>query len=132
MAGDAGMTKRVGRPMKRNPNSIKRVPLGLRVTADIKRLVDDAAIKSGRSQSQEAERLIELGARDLVIEGLRGERDAALAKLAESERRIAALMAPLDGHEIAALWNRRTCEEGVVQDAWAAFMENRKVKDPTP
>lgn len=33
----------------------ERVPLGLRVTADLKRKLDAAAEASGRSQSQEAE-----------------------------------------------------------------------------
>jgi|RhiMetdeSRZDD1v2_1073273.scaffolds.fasta_scaffold1991056_2 hypothetical protein len=53
-----GKTRRVGRPTKA-PKSGERVPLGLRVTADIKRKLDAAAEKSGRSQSQEAELRIE-------------------------------------------------------------------------
>src|SRR5947207_1637672 len=50
--------KRIGRPMKAPTG--KRVSLGLKVTADIKRRIDSAAQASGRTQSQEAERRIEL------------------------------------------------------------------------
>jgi hypothetical protein len=48
------MNKRMGRPTKA-PKADERVSLGLRVTADIKRRLDEAAERSGRSQSQEAE-----------------------------------------------------------------------------
>jgi hypothetical protein len=50
------MTKepRIGRPFK-TPEDGERVMLGLRVSADLKRKLDDAATKSGRSQSQETE-----------------------------------------------------------------------------
>ncbi len=47
-------SKRLGRP-KRKPKPGERVPLGLRVTAETKQRLDDAAEQSGRSQSQEAE-----------------------------------------------------------------------------
>src|SRR4051812_35854254 len=50
--------KRVGRPMKA-PARGKRVSLGLKVTAEVKRRIDTAARNSGRTQSQEAEALIE-------------------------------------------------------------------------
>ena len=43
-----------GRP-RREPDPGERVKLGLRVTPDLKRQLDAAAEKSGRSQSQEAE-----------------------------------------------------------------------------
>ena len=46
--------KRVGRPPKQ-PVSGERVSLGLRVTAELKSALDNAAARSGRSQSQEAE-----------------------------------------------------------------------------
>ena len=46
--------KRRGRPTKA-PTGSDRVSLGLRVTANIKKKLDDAAAASGRSQSQEAE-----------------------------------------------------------------------------
>lgn len=45
---------RMGRPTKA-PKGDERVSLGLRVTADIKRKLDTAAVKNDRSQSQEAE-----------------------------------------------------------------------------
>jgi hypothetical protein len=50
--------KRIGRPIKA-PGKSERVSLGLRVTAVIKRHIDAAARASGRTQSQEAEILIE-------------------------------------------------------------------------
>lgn len=49
---------RMGRPTK-PPSPGERVSLGLRVTADIKRKLDEAAEQSGRSQSQEAELRLE-------------------------------------------------------------------------
>ena len=50
--------KKIGRPVKpAAPGS--RVPLGLRVTADVKSRLDGAAEASGRSQSQEAELRLE-------------------------------------------------------------------------
>jgi hypothetical protein len=51
-------TKRIGRPLKA-PAKGKRVSLGLKVTAEVKRHIDSAARASGRTQSQEAEHLIE-------------------------------------------------------------------------
>ena len=47
-------TKRMGRPTKAARPG-ERVSLGLRVTADIKSKLDNAATRSDRSQSQEAE-----------------------------------------------------------------------------
>jgi hypothetical protein len=49
---------RRGRPFKQ-PKKGKRAPLSLLVRAEIKRLVDERAKASGRTQSQEAEMLIE-------------------------------------------------------------------------
>ncbi len=46
--------RRMGRPLK-EPEPGKRVSLGLKVTADIKRRIDGAAREKGRTQSQEAE-----------------------------------------------------------------------------
>lgn len=53
-----------GRPRKRQPKPGERVPLGLRVTPEVKRLLDATALRSGRSQSQEAELRIEYSLRD--------------------------------------------------------------------
>jgi hypothetical protein len=50
--------KRIGRPMKQPPRGT-RMSLGLKVGADVKRRIDSAARASGRTQSQEAELLIE-------------------------------------------------------------------------
>jgi predicted transcriptional regulator len=52
------MKKRTGRPVKK-PEPGKRMSLGLKVTAEIKERIDKAAKASGRTQSQEAEALIE-------------------------------------------------------------------------
>jgi TraY domain-containing protein len=46
---------RVGRPMRQPKVTGQRVPLSLRVTPEMKARLDKAALKSGRSQSQEAE-----------------------------------------------------------------------------
>jgi len=50
--------KRLGRPLKA-PRPGERVALGLKVTAEIKQRLDEAARKSGRTQSQQAELMIE-------------------------------------------------------------------------
>jgi len=60
------MTKRpakAGRP-GRVRNAGERVPLGLRVTPETKARLDSAAASAGRSQSQQAEFLIEQALRD--------------------------------------------------------------------
>jgi uncharacterized protein (DUF1778 family) len=49
---------RIGRPTKPGTSG-QRNSLGLRVTAETKHKIEAAALKSGRSQSQEAEFLIE-------------------------------------------------------------------------
>lgn len=49
------MPAKVGRPTKAPKHGARRVSLGLRVTPDVKRQLDAAADKNGRSQSQEAE-----------------------------------------------------------------------------
>jgi hypothetical protein len=75
--------KRGGRP-SRKPKAGERVPLGLRVTPDVKLMLDHAAAVSGRSQSQEAELRLEQS-----FDRLGGPRTAAvlksLAGLAELE-----------------------------------------------
>ena len=50
--------KRIGRPMKKVVGR-DRVALGLRVRAEVKQIIDQKAKQSGRTQSQEAEDLIE-------------------------------------------------------------------------
>jgi hypothetical protein len=52
------LKKRLGRPPK-VPRPGERVALGLKVTAEIKQRLDKAARKSGRTQSQQAELMIE-------------------------------------------------------------------------
>ena len=54
--------KRIGRPTKPGKAG-QRVSLGLRVTAEFKRKIDAGTLKSGRSQSQEVEILVEQGLR---------------------------------------------------------------------
>jgi hypothetical protein len=51
-------TKRLGRPPK-EPEPGQRVSLGLKVTAEIKQRLDEQARKTGRTQSQQAELMIE-------------------------------------------------------------------------
>jgi hypothetical protein len=69
--------KRLGRPLKK-PQRGQRVSLGLKVTAEIKRRLDSAARASGRTQSQEAERRIELS---YNYERVLGDLDQATAQL---------------------------------------------------
>ena len=62
-------TKRIGRPTKK-PKPGERVPLGLRVTPEMKKRLEKAAIRNGRSISQEAELRLERSldvSRHLVI-----------------------------------------------------------------
>src|SRR5262245_47196901 len=73
--------KRIGRPMKPAPKGT-RVALGVRVTAEIKRRIDSAVKATGRTQSQEAERLIEMA---LEYQRTLGELEAFKAK-ARAER----------------------------------------------
>ncbi len=64
-------TVRIGRPMKPAVEG-NRVSLGLKVTAEIKGRIDAAAKESGRTQSQEAERLIERAFQyDELLEAMR-------------------------------------------------------------
>ena len=51
-------TKRIGRPTK-PPKEGERVQLGLRVTPEMKKQLEDAAIQKGRSLSQEVELRLE-------------------------------------------------------------------------
>src|ERR1700732_3841613 len=63
--------KRVGRPPRNPPTRGQRVSLGLKVTAEVKRHLDSAFRTSGRTQSQEAEHLIEKAlADDQMLNGL--------------------------------------------------------------
>jgi TraY domain len=58
MPNVAKSPRRVGRPIK-PPVSGERVGLSLRVTADMKRKLEAAALESGRSLGQEAELRLE-------------------------------------------------------------------------
>src|SRR5262245_36814431 len=61
-----------GRPRLREPQPGDRVPLSLRVTPEIKKRIDDASLRSGRSQSQEVEFRLErsCGQQGLLEEAL--------------------------------------------------------------
>lgn len=74
----ASSTKRVGRPTKA-PTDGNRVSLGLRVTAEMKRRLDAAALKNSRSQSQEAEMRL---ARSFGLEDERGGAEEAALTMA--------------------------------------------------
>jgi hypothetical protein len=64
--------KRIGRPPMKPPARGKRVSLGLKVTAEVKRHLDSAHRMSGRTQSQEAEHLIEKAlAYDQMLDAMR-------------------------------------------------------------
>jgi hypothetical protein len=64
--------KRIGRPPMKPPARGKRVSLGLKVTAEVKRHLDSAHRMSGRTQSQEAEHLIEKAlAYDEMLDAMR-------------------------------------------------------------
>jgi len=56
---DESKRKRRGRPTKPPKAGVRRVTLGLRVSADLKRKLDKDAVKAGRSLSQEAEARLE-------------------------------------------------------------------------
>lgn len=78
-------TARRGRPNKPATPG-RRSALGLRVTAQIKELLDSRARQSGRTQSQEAELLIELSSRaeqrlDQALELVYGQQLAGLLTL---------------------------------------------------
>jgi hypothetical protein len=73
----ATKAKRRGRPFKA-PKPGKRAPLSLLVRAEIKKLVDERAKASGRTQSQEAEMLIE---RCLQYESVHGTDSGAVQHL---------------------------------------------------
>lgn len=79
--------KKRGRP-GRTPKQGERVPLGLRVTADLKRALDRAATLSGRSQSQEAELRLERSLYDeKLLETILRDFAVALAERWERPRR---------------------------------------------
>jgi protein-disulfide isomerase-like protein with CxxC motif len=69
----------------KEPKEGQRVPLGLKVTADVKAKIDAVAKASGRTQSQEAERLIEraftydsiMAAMNLTAEQMKKQNDEA-------------------------------------------------------
>ena len=67
------MRKRMGRPMK-PPTEGERVALGLRVTAEMKRKIEAAALESGRSISAEAElRLEQSFEREWILKAIKKE-----------------------------------------------------------
>lgn len=78
-------TRKVGRPTK-EPVEGERVMLGLRVTPDVKRKLDEAAKAQGRSQSQEAEmRLTKTFDQDQLLQEIREVKARLLALIAKSE-----------------------------------------------
>jgi hypothetical protein len=87
--------KRIGRPMK-EPAEGERISLGLKVTAEMKAKIDAVAKESGRTQSQEVERLIEralhydmmLAAMNTTVEEIvNGNVKAAMHKVGYVEER---------------------------------------------
>ena len=99
--------KRRGRPFK-EPKPGKRAPLSLLVRAEIKQLVDERAKASGRTQSQEAEIMIE---RCLIYDQTM---EAMRATIADMQK----------GNVEATLWRLgytpvREWREGKVWKKWA-------------
>jgi hypothetical protein len=76
--------KRIGRPTKAPRRGTKRVGLGLKVSAEIKRRLDNSAKSSGLSQSQEAERRIEMS---YSYERLLGDLKEAEARIDQTKQR---------------------------------------------
>jgi hypothetical protein len=70
---------RIGRPM-RVAEEGERVMLGLRVSASTKNKLDEAARRSGRSQSQEAEMRLEMSFRTEEMANELRERDAKMLR----------------------------------------------------
>jgi hypothetical protein len=65
------MGKRIGRPVVPGTPG-ERVPVGFRITAEAKLKLEQAALASGRSLSQEAELRIEQSfERDFILKSLR-------------------------------------------------------------
>src|SRR5258707_6304331 len=90
-------TPKRGRPYK-PATAGQRSSLGLRVTAEIKDLLDSAAMKNGRTQSAEAEARLELTFRaerqlDQALETIFGQRTAGLVMLLAHVMRAAGQMA---------------------------------------
>jgi hypothetical protein len=96
--------KRKGRP-GRTPQAGERVSLGLRVTAEMKARIDEAAALSGRSQSQEAE--IRLLNSFQSEERAGGPEEAAMLSLVAS--------AFMRGGQMAAQWKWK---DGAGASAW--------------
>jgi predicted transcriptional regulator len=69
--------KRLGRPPKA-PTPGKRVALGLKVTSEIKQRLDEEARKNGRTQSQQAELMIERSFAQEEAFGAAGMRQLAI------------------------------------------------------
>lgn len=112
------METTTGRQAEGRPRKVglpgERYPLGLRVSWEAKERVDGAARRNGRTQSQEAERLIELG---LVFDAQLG--GGRLARLFQNLVQIAKDMYP-EGDN----WLDDPDEYGFVLDAWGEALEN--------
>jgi hypothetical protein len=105
--------KRIGRPMKA-PARGKRVSLGLKVTADIKRRLDAAAQTSGRTQSQEAEYRIELS---YQYQRALGDFEQAKNQLAEQAKKLREEIE--QGHAEAA-------EAALTRWGWTSVLDLRR------
>jgi hypothetical protein len=77
--------QRRGRPFK-TPLPNQRVSLGLKVTAEVKQQIDAAARASGRTQSQEAELLIERALQYDRIFAIALSNDPTMRRFAEAMR----------------------------------------------
>lgn len=117
--------KRRGRPRK-EPTSGDRVSLGLRVTAQTKNRLDEAAVASGRSQSQEAEFRLDrsFDRQDLLQESLQLAYGAPMAQLLQAIGWVMSTAGPAAAVE--ALGDKTGAERWLIaKDKWATVPEGR-------
>ena len=112
-----GKRKTRGRPAKAAVEG-ERNPLGLRVTADLKRKIEEGAAASGRSQSQEAEFHLERAYLDINarIEEFGGADNYRIAKLLFA---VVPIIEADSGHS----WREHGPTFNQVASAWGTILE---------
>jgi hypothetical protein len=120
--------KRVGRPMK-PPTPGKRATLSLMVSPKVKQRIDGAARAEGRSQSQEAERRIEMS---YSYERALGEYQTALARLNQmlgqmKQGNTEQILRELGFQRVIGVGGSAWFEPGVNPARWVVDNANREV-----
>jgi hypothetical protein len=116
--------KRVGRPMK-PPVPGKRTTITLMVSHELKRRVDGGARQSGRSQSQEAERLLQMA---FNYERVLGEYQTALARLGQMKQgHTEQILRELGWQRVTGVSGHAWFEPGVNPARWVVDNANREV-----